>query len=387
MGDVGQRLAAVLTAEVSSVTATPDLAAGARTRLRRRRRRVAVAGAVAVVLAVAVPTAVMSSGDDRPTRIDGPADTRSPDSGMPTGPPEEEVTDPPAWQVVRLGGARVEVPADWVATPGCEGDQPADSAPAYGPAGGTTCVVGPGAFVLDSVEQVPGRAEDGTVRCTVQDACVFKVVSDEVVFVSGLPRGSSDRVYDSIRPAAGVSSGAWQGASVLGLSLDVPAGWAAAPERCTPVGGAQIGLDQRAFSGIDVCEQERVSVSRGGETAGGRVYEGLGYVVVDGVTVRVDAPHDVVRRVLASVRPAGSPGVDLDTWETRELVQGVTVEVPVDADVSVVVSAGTPRCSGAPPVAERVGDAWRAVHCLNRIVTVTAPTEALAMVVAATVRD
>jgi len=128
----------------------------------------------------------------------------------------------------------------------------------------------------------------------------------------------------------------------------------------------------------------------------GRVRGGIdsvfGEVLLGDTVVTVDLPKErvTVRRVLASVRPAGSPGVEVTGWETETVSDEygeVTVRVPEDPRVVVSLERGFPDCDPGRTPAEPDGDGgWTASLCRDRIVTVSAPTQALADVVAATVK-
>ncbi|MCH1866385.1 hypothetical protein [Nocardioides sp. CFH 31398] len=127
------------------------------------------------------------------------------------------------------------------------------------------------------------------------------------------------------------------------------------------------------------------SVRTGIDSVFGQVLVGNTVVWVD----VLDSPR-TVRRVLASARPGGTSAVDVTGWETETVADSsgeITVQVPDDPRVEVLLSPGLPDCDpGRFPARPDDRGGWAAYLCRDRFVTVRAPTQALADVVAATVR-
>ncbi|WP_299051018.1 hypothetical protein [uncultured Nocardioides sp.] len=131
------------------------------------------------------------------------------------------------------------------------------------------------------------------------------------------------------------------------------------------------------------------------ERAQGRVRAGIdsvvGQVLVGDTMISVDVRSAAtVRRVLASARPGGTPAAEVTGWETETVSDEygeVTAQVPDDPRVEVRLLDGFPDCEPGRSPAEPDGEGgWSATLCRDRVVVVDAPTQALADVVAATVR-
>ena len=95
---------------------------------------------------------------------------------------------------------------------------------------------------------------------------------------------------------------------------------------------------------------------------------------------------EVARRILGSARPVGVPAPGVATWRTVDVGAGVTAVVPEDHRVHVMLRNGVPKCASERSPAQPTDDGrWVTGLCRNRIVTVTAPTQALADLVASQV--
>ncbi|CAN5699480.1 hypothetical protein BH11ACT8_BH11ACT8_21720 [soil metagenome] len=112
-----------------------------------------------------------------------------------------------------------------------------------------------------------------------------------------------------------------------------------------------------------------------------------------GTVVFVDAAdHETARRILASVRLVGADAPS-PTWRTDEVGQGTLVDVPGDDSVDVTFALVSRVDESDPandrtPAAPGPGGRWVALArpTPGTLVTVSAPTQALADVVASSVR-
>ncbi|GAA5146218.1 hypothetical protein GCM10023340_16810 [Nocardioides marinquilinus] len=230
-----------------------------------------------------------------------------------------------------------------------------------------------------------GQWDDGRWRAVL-------TVGDRDVVALMPTRALAEVMAGSARPAPDDAAGAWTTVRFEGLALDLPPGWTEYVDGDCGYSSTS-RVPTRSFS-AEPCSAGSGSVSVFGKQGtrpaeplgsygnrGGIVWSGDGEVIVS------DVAPDVARRIMASVRPAGDAAPDVVTWTTTDLGDGVTAEVPADDRVSVTLSDGVPECTtpGIGP-AEGEDGAWRVGLCRNRIVTVRAPTEALALVVAARVR-
>lgn len=209
------------------------------------------------------------------------------------------------------------------------------------------------------------------------------------VFVPiALDRGETEREDAGVTEAP--RDDGWQSVSELGVTLDLPPGWVSLDASECPARGPG---PLHGPMGTDPCaDPDTVPAAQvfdypvdfdslpGLGPDGGHVSAGDAGVVVFGVE------RDVARRILASARPTGEPAPAVESWTTLALEAGITSQVPEGSDVEVQVS-GIPRCMVRRSPAEPLpGDRWRARLCRERIVDVNAPTQALADVVASTVR-
>lgn len=225
----------------------------------------------------------------------------------------------------------------------------------------------------------------GDDRCTDPGASeAFQRGSDWVVALCAAGQrsyavGSTRALMDVVGSSARIEASAeWQTVTAYSTSVDVPADWVR--EQCAvqvlvaPPGGlsCRLGGEGVLLSG----PVDGVSLGPSLGPRSGNVSIGGHEVTVAGASL----PD--VRRVLASARPAGTDAPDIATWRRIELEDGITAEVPADPGVDISVSGAIPSCTGEPAHARQVGDAWQVGLCRNRIVTVTAPTQALADVVA-----
>lgn len=112
-----------------------------------------------------------------------------------------------------------------------------------------------------------------------------------------------------------------------------------------------------------------------------------GYVITGELVAQVQAPdYETARRILASAREPADSDLDLEVWTERS-IDGVTVEVPVSGDVEVEVEGGVfDGVPGHVSAQKRPGGGWLGTHLVDdqHLVRVTAPTEALALVVTST---
>lgn len=176
-----------------------------------------------------------------------------------------------------------------------------------------------------------------------------------------------------------------------GVQVDLPPGFTELDSSACP--GQVPGWGP---PGDDPCGTTQVSV------LGGQLYDpfqgpgltgGSGYVAVGPQVVQVEGlDHETARRVLASARPAGTDPVDLSSWVTQVLGEDLVVEVPEVPEgpaVEVVAAPGAPSCEqpSTRSPATSGGGVWRVDYCGSRAVRVTAPTQALADVVASTITE
>lgn len=221
----------------------------------------------------------------------------------------------------------------------------------------------------------PGGASRAYLRDDGRWAAGF--CGDRYVDVVAPTQALADVVALSVRPGPDAR---WVPVTVESLELEVPSDWqrhecGANAVRFVPPGSPSCAIGESA--GVLVVEQT---------TAGTRadLTDDYGVVQQADLTVAVnDVPFETVRRILASVRPEGTPLPDVATWRTVDGGNGVTAVVPGDPDVDVDVSGAIPSCREVAQqrATERPDGTWRVDLCRNRIVTITAPTQALADVV------
>jgi hypothetical protein len=172
------------------------------------------------------------------------------------------------------------------------------------------------------------------------------------------------------------------------IVLDLPRGWERLDGQGCGVAGVRygdpaLGCDQAPA--VQVYLEAQLDYAGPGLSDDGGSSTGL--VVVGRYVVSADgADYETVRRILASVRLPGEEAPST-TWRT-ETGAGYEVEVPDDDSVSVnrVSPSGVPA-PAARAARRDLSGTWTAVVALDSdAVLVTAPTQALADVVASTVR-
>lgn len=204
-------------------------------------------------------------------------------------------------------------------------------------------------------------------------------------------RGGDDRVAKD--PADGAQG--WQTISSGDARASAPPGWTA--HTCEPGSSVVHGptLDEACVSGVGAVIAPQTSRER---RAYGEIVSGdggwLGYVSVGEVDLRVfHEDRALVRRVLASGRLEGQPVVDAEQWVTFER-DGLTYEVPAwwgvgeegDRSGYSVCATIAPKRLDPKPGEQRDADHFVLVEDIESIdVTVTAPTQAVAELVMATV--
>ncbi|MFB9313649.1 hypothetical protein, partial [Nocardioides plantarum] len=211
---------------------------------------------------------------------------------------------------------------------------------------------------------------------------------DRFVDVVGPTQALTDLVALSVRERERESDDVddWTTMSVGGISVDVPSDW-------SDVTGCSFGASGGSVQppGSNVCDGRipGVVVSKtidatwtppGVGARQGWVFVGTQTVGVDGVSTPTR------RRILASARPVGTGPPDVTEWRTVRLEDGITAVVPGDPAVEVTVSGAIPSCTGDRALARPAADGrWQVGLCADHIVTVTAPTQALADLVASQV--
>lgn len=167
----------------------------------------------------------------------------------------------------------------------------------------------------------------------------------------------------------------WRTVSVNGVDVDVP------PEWVDTADGACAGLEGCATGPrLQVRLEAQFSYVIGLTGDGGNVGVRDQLVSVGGVD------RATARRILGSARPVGSDPVEVSSWSRVDLGDGVSVEVPDGLVVQVVLLDAYPDCEPGVSPARADGEEWVATACRDRIVTVRAPTQALADVVASSIR-
>ncbi|WP_340540584.1 hypothetical protein [Nocardioides sp. GXZ039] len=188
-------------------------------------------------------------------------------------------------------------------------------------------------------------------------------------------------------PTTGVDG--WHTIESSGVAVDVPAGWGATE----PLGNCGF-RPWPLFAPVDEdpCQPEhRLMILESHDPADDvyRVEGASGEIAVGRTTIQVTAPdHDTARRILASARPVGEPAPALDTWETFDIEgTNLVADVPRNAGIRIDVAPGFVDCVVPLSQPARVeGGRWQSGYCDGRAVSVTAPTRALAYVVAASIR-
>lgn len=180
----------------------------------------------------------------------------------------------------------------------------------------------------------------------------------------------------------------WRTVVARDVTFDVPANWVA-------IGPCRDRVDPVRFgpAGTDVCTQVPPLEVGGIDSPQALSAPGLrqGPSVVFGGRSMVLARGDlqIKRRVLASVRLVDDPVVDVSQWRTK-VVGPFVADVPASAaaDVDLLQRPGVFDGVSYQPAVERDG-VWLATTSPDtyRVVQVTAPTQALADLVASTVRE
>ncbi len=229
-------------------------------------------------------------------------------------------------------------------------------------------------------------------------------VGDRRIVVTAPTPALAELVAGSARVQQRGGDGAWQTVTYEGdpvnesgdntVVLDLPPGW----ERLGHLGlqrrtslraGRHRSVRRRRLGDLPpgvhlrLRGRARPRALRGGGTSG--------YVFVGALAAQVvDAPdHETARRILASVRLPGEPAPGA-AWRTEDLGDG-TVELPADDAVSIrVAMVDLIRSPDGVEqgAARQQGEVWvaGADYGVGTSVRVTAPTQALADVVASTVR-
>ncbi|MDO9454750.1 hypothetical protein [Nocardioides sp.] len=241
-----------------------------------------------------------------------------------------------------------------------------------------------GAVEVDVRDDVTGDARYADGREVADGRWLYATTPEDgpTVRVTAPTLALAQVVAGSARPDT------WQRVALLdGLAVDVPVGWGPVPAASCEREGVTLapagtGCDDGGPQVHAVTDVDIDIATKLGEIGadGGYVSIGAAYVFVSGTD------PDTARRILASAGPAGEEPPDVASWRTLDLDAGVTAEVPADPRVSVSVANGVPRCAALRRPARREGASWVASLCRNRIVTVNAPTQALAQVVAGQVR-
>lgn len=257
-----------------------------------------------------------------------------------------------------------------------------------------------GAALADGAEKAPGagglataarrRAASRRRRRVVAGAAI-------AVAVAAVPVGvlAADRSDDPDRPPSVAdptpSATEWRTVSDFEVSVDLPADWVElGGSTCADVPGGW------GPAGTDPCQPvvravppSKLSWTSDAPTPGLATGTTSGFVQVGAVVVfvsdREGLEHDTARRVLASARPEGEPAPDVVEWETVPVLDGVVADRPVGPNVEVTYDAAQSACLPSP--AMKIDGVWVATRCPSGRVVVTAPTHALADVVASSVRQ
>ena len=172
--------------------------------------------------------------------------------------------------------------------------------------------------------------------------------------------------------------------------VDLPQGW----ERLD-TSACEFAVPRFGLPANNPCEQASTLGFVGSSTYDSCCSPGLsgpeatsGDAFAGSVVAYVDAPdHETARRILASVRLPGDPAPS-ETWRTEDL-GAATVEVPDDdsVDVAVLLVKTSDRAARTNAMVEPAGSWVSEVDpVVGTRVRITAPTQALADVVASTVR-
>ncbi|QCW50096.2 hypothetical protein FE634_06180 [Nocardioides dongxiaopingii] len=182
----------------------------------------------------------------------------------------------------------------------------------------------------------------------------------------------------------------WRTVEHAGVAVDVPADWRELDRTTCPsdTAGFEVGLPRPQTSGLHPCDATTGLRIGSAAALGAAGPHHDGDAAVAGQVVRLQVTDAATtRRILASARPAGEPAPPVDGWRTADVDATLVADVPVGAGVRIDVSAGYPDCAADTTPARPEGDGtWRAGYCVDRVVTVTAPTQALADLVVASIR-
>jgi hypothetical protein len=175
--------------------------------------------------------------------------------------------------------------------------------------------------------------------------------------------------------------------------IDVPAGWEQLAGRGCSVGSVRYGDPDLGCDGgpaVRVYLEATLDYAgpalvEDGESSTGLVVSGRYVVSADG------ADYQTIRRILASVRAPGESAPSA-TWRTRDLGAGFSMEAPDDGSVETTftgVEGVASKTVASTPARRRGSGRWAAEVTLGAAtnLTITAPTQALADVVASTVRS
>ena len=224
-------------------------------------------------------------------------------------------------------------------------------------------------------------------------------VGDRRIVVVAPTPALAELVAGSARVQEREGDAAWQTVTYEGppvnesgdgtILLDLPPDWERLDGRGCGVAGVRYGdpaLGCDRAPAIRVYLEAQLDYAGPGLSDDGESSTGL--VVVDRYVVSADgADYETARRILASVRLPGQQAPS-ETWHVESLL-GATVELPDDGSASATFaqpfSNDVPRSRGARQVGARE---WVAVVGVapGSMVTITAPTQALADLVASTVR-
>lgn len=231
---------------------------------------------------------------------------------------------------------------------------------------------------------------------------VTAVAAVTAAVIAGAPAVLSTSDDGGHAEPAGGDDGDWHTItmSVEGDAIlaELPAGWGA-----LDTADCRFPVTAYGPEGTDPCAVPQPLVVRGSANADfadlpGTLHhddEWSGYVLSGQAALMASDPERAtVRRILASARVEGEDQVDVSAWTvarppTRDVHgQGdvITATLPTGADVEIKVHPGYPDCDPGRTPARRDRTLWTASLCRDRIVTVTAPTQALTDIVAASVR-
>jgi len=188
----------------------------------------------------------------------------------------------------------------------------------------------------------------------------------------------------------------WTPVDALGVVVDLPPGWGRLDTAGCPRALADPARVRFGPEGTDPCAVA-VPVDVFGPDAIANqaatlinpgLYDGVSLVASGEAVVVARGDLETKRRVLASVRgPGEDPGDTAAPWVERN-ADGATWQEPTGADVDVDLFDVDVRCRDVDrsPAVQVGPGLWRATSCVDRAATVTAPTQALADLVASTVR-